>query len=588
MGAPAVTLREQDISTRVPSFPGIYGGIVIPAKKGPVNKPTLVTNESDLLKYFTPNERIEVGYDLSYYSALAFLQKSNKLWVVRVVNGAKYGGAQIVTSTSTNSNYQAVQAISDLTAFDFGANASTWSPGTAYTVGQEVVPTTANGYYYVCVTAGTSASVEPTWPTTLGDTVTDGGVTWLCVGTLDSCLLITGANEGAWNNDIGITIITDPDVVKVDNAFIVQVYRKNGDVVEQVEEFLCSRTPGAKDGYGRNIYVEDVTEGSNYIRIRNNPTIDSTVLPKAQDTILYLAQGTDGDAVTSAQMIAGADLLANPDDVPLTLLMDGGWAVPEYQQKLYSVAESRKDCVAILSTPYDAEDSADYLNEIVNYRKVDLNANTSYAAIFTPHLKIYDKYNDRYIYVAPDGYAAAAISETASNYEIWFAPAGPKRGVLNVLDVKRRFAQGEMDYLYDNGINPIRFKPGKGIAIWGQKTLLSTPSALDRLNVRLLFIVIEPAIKEALDGFLFEVNDEATRALVTAMIQSYMDGIKARRGVYDYYIVCDSTNNTPEDIDNHRLNVWLFVKPIQVAEYIQFTTIITRTGVDFKIAAQTL
>ncbi|RLC62269.1 MAG: hypothetical protein DRI01_07145, partial [Chloroflexi bacterium] len=518
MAAPRVTIREWDLSTRVPSFPGLYGGIAIPAKKGPVNKPYLVTSETQLLKTFTPNERVEVGYDLSYYSALAFLQKSNKLWVVRAAKGAKYGGVFLVKSDSALDNYQTPISLVAPEDYMFGADATTWAASTSYEVGARVVPTTSNGFYYECITAGTSSDTEPTWPTTIGDTVTDGDVTWVCAGSFDACLLVTGCNEGAWNNDIGVKIITDPDVVKEEGAFIVEVYKKDGAVVELVESFLCSRVPGAKDGYGRNIYVEDATEASNYIRIWDNTAIDSSILPKAQDEILYLARGDDGDAVTSAEMIQAIDKLSNPDETPLTVLMDGGWAFPEYQMELYKIAENRKDCVAILSTPYSAESSSDYVTQITNYRKVDLNADTSYAALFTPHVKVYDKFNDRFLYVAPDGYAAAAISETAANYEIWFAPAGPRRGVLEVLDVRRRFTEGEMDLLYDSGINPIRFKPGKGIAIWGQKTLLARPSSLDRLNVRLLLIVIEPAIKEALEDFLFEFNDAPTRALITAMI----------------------------------------------------------------------
>jgi len=154
--------------------------------------------------------------------------------------------------------------------------------------------------------------------------------------------------------------------------------------------------------------------------------------------------------------------------------------------------------------------------------------------------------------------------------------------------VNRRFTKGEMDYLYDNGINPIRFYPGKGIVIWGQKTLSARPSALDRMNVRLMLIVIEPAIEAALEDFLFELNDEATRGLVKTMIDNYMEGIKGRRGVYDYYTVCDDSNNSADDIDNYRMNVWLFVKPTKAVEYIPFSVVITSTGMDFSLAQQSL
>jgi phage tail sheath protein FI len=141
-----------------------------------------------------------------------------------------------------------------------------------------------------------------------------------------------------------------------------------------------------------------------------------------------------------------------------------------------------------------------------------------------------------------------------------------------------------MDYLYDNDINPNRFYPGKGIMIWGQKTLYGTPSALDRLNTRLLLIVLEPAVAEALESFLWELNDESTRAIAKNMVDNYMEGIKARRGVYDFYTVCDESNNLATDIENHIMNLHLYVKPTISLEYIPYTTILTPYGMTFTLA----
>ena len=201
---------------------------------------------------------------------------------------------------------------------------------------------------------------------------------------------------------------------------------------------------------------------------------------------------------------------------------------------------------------------------------------------------IFDKFNDRDIYVSPDGYAAAAISATASHYEIWFPPAGFKRGMVNVQDLRRRFSKGQRDILYDNGINPLRFAPGRGILIWGQKTLLSRPSSLDRLNVRLLLITIEPAISEALEDFMFDINDAPTRAQVDALVSSGMDNVQARRGVTSYDVVCDTTNNTPAIIGANKLVCAVYVNPTKSIEDIPFQLVITREGMDFSVAAQAL
>lgn len=295
----------------------------------------------------------------------------------------------------------------------------------------------------------------------------------------------------------------------------------------------------------------------------------------------YVGGGDDGIAVTDSDMIRALDKFQG---LPITLLLDGGRATASYAKALISLAEKRMDCVAILSCPYAAEASANYLAEIAAYRQQVLNANTSFAALYSPHVKVTDKYNSRDIFVSPDGFVAAVISKTGANFELWYPPAGFRRGVLNVLDTLRRFSEAEMDFLYDIEVNPIWFAKGKGIVVWGQRTLSPTQSATRSLNVRLLLIVIEPAIKEALENYVFEFNTAETRNEIKTLIDDYMDNIKARKGVYDYYTVCDSSNNSSSDIENLTLNVWLFVKPTLDAEFIRFKTVVTRYGMSFDDA----
>lgn len=418
---------------------------------------------------------------------------------------------------------------------------------------------------------------------------------WELIGLERKCLFIHGANPGAWNNSLYVTTRHYPygvqedwsdsdqeaaDLIKEPDCFLIYAYKKNADgSLTLVEDpHLCSRIKGKKDGYGNNVYVEDALLKSSYIRARDNDSVDESIYPRNQTSILMLNGGHNGSQVTDTHMLQALEPLSNKRNIQVTLLLDGGWATPAYQkQGLIATASNRKDCFSILSVPISAEQSTDYMNAILDYRKTQLNASSSYGALFSSHLHIQDKFNDRKIYVPPDGYAAAAISETAGNYELWIPPAGPRRGVLNVLDVARRFTEGEQDVLYDNGINPIDFYPGKGIRIWGQKTLESRPSSLDRINVRLLLIVIEPAIAEFLEDFLFESNTTLTRVLAASGIEGYMEGIRSRGGVYDFRVVCSDENNSAEDIDANRMNVWLFVKPVKAAEFIRFTTIITST-----------
>lgn len=775
MAAPRVNIKEIDLTTRVPSFPGVYGAILIPdAKKGGTD-PYLCTSDTDLLKNFTPNETLEVGWDMAYFSALAFLKKSDKLWVLRVCNGALYGGLRMMEIDVPNEAWVSGQSDPESSyVFDadelfsiFSANPGLWANdigvkvykyyssesftvnpttdiltvGQNWTTGIGVIvstngilpaPLKAEDIYYVLNQSSTTIKLSPVsqrpeiftadfnsdelsvgqkwatstavklsttgtlpaglnisntyyviyistgkirladseanaiigtyvdftdngtgvhtispkevdllesetftgtaindlltvaqyWPTGVKITVEDTG-TGLPGGlsesvdyytihisetTIQLALTYQDAIAGLkidLTSDGNGTIIPNPssgslsirpsvEKVKETGSFLIEVYRTYKGNTYLEESYICSRIIDKKDGFERNIFIENVLEGSKYIRAISNPDIDpdpddpDTLYPSEQLDILYLDSGEDSGPVTDGDMIQALSKISNPDDIPVTLVLDGGRATAPYQQALIELSESRKDCVAILSTPYDTEASSNYLNEIVNYRKTVLNANTSYASMYCPHVKVYDKFNDRYLYVAPDGYAAAVISDTAANYEMWYPPAGFRRGIISVLDLRRRFSRGEMDYLYDNGINPLRFAPGRGILVWGQKTLLSRPSSLDRLNVRLLLLVIEPALKIALDDFVFELNDSTTRAIVKSIVDTYMDDIQARRGVTDYRTVCDTTNNTPEDIDNHILNVWLFIKPVGSIEEINCTIVLTRTGVDFSLAAASL
>ena len=620
MAAPNVKIKEIDLSTRVPSFPGVYGGIVIPATKGNVNEAVLVTSDTDLLKKYTPNDKIDVGMDNAYFSALAFLAKSNTLWVVRAANAALYGGAQFFLNSSgiSNSGLDAGEDdLEDTQTFHsggeeafrlFGANPGLWNNDISvklltYKTNESILAadiTASSDQLEVAQDWSTGRAVRFTPSTGVSDVLPGGlsaATTYYVIrvdaGTIQLATsyanAILGTAISLTDEGVGTHTMSPVYVTKEPSSFIIEVYKDD----TLVETWTCSRVAGAKDGNGIGIYIEDLLESSDYIRAIDNLDVAEAAILQDQGAALAFTSGTDGGTVADTHMVTALDALANPQDKMVTVLMDGAWATATYHAALIAVAEARKDCVAILSSRYEDDANSDYLNAIIDYRKIVLNANSSYAAMFAPSPKIYDRYNDRYLYVGADGYAAAAISETAANYEMWYPPAGPRRGKINVLDLRRRFTGGvdgggEMGALYDAGINPISFTPGKGIRIWGQKTLLGRPSALDRLNVRLLLIVLEPAIKEALEDFLFELNDTATRAMVVSMIKSYMENIKARRGVIDYQVTCDATNNSDNDVDNHILNVWLFVKPSVSIEYITFSCIITRTGMSFNLAAQAL
>jgi phage tail sheath protein FI len=186
------------------------------------------------------------------------------------------------------------------------------------------------------------------------------------------------------------------------------------------------------------------------------------------------------------------------------------------------------------------------------------------------------------LYVPVDGYVGAAFALTEHVRDVWYAPAGQQRGLLNVLGLRINYTQGQQEILYPKQVNFLRTFPGSGTAIWGQKTLQSFDSALSRINVRRLLIVIEKAVTAALHRQVFELNNEFTRLQITQFIDGFMRRIQARNGVYSYQVVCDLTNNTPDVIDANELHVDIYVQPVRAAEFIQLQTVITRTGASFE------
>jgi len=606
MAAPNVNVREIDISTRVPTFPGLYVGLVIPdAKKGAVNTPVLSTSDTQFLALRTPNGKVAVGYDNAYFSGLAVHQKSNKLWSVRPkTTGQLYGGAVFFASGSASAGASLSVGEDDPEAHTFGAESILITGADAGSYNNDLAVKIYNYKANENVTFtqnDSTTSVAQKWGLGYPVKFTTTGVlpaplvpnvTYFAVPSSTGKIKLAVSQSDAFNASpvtvelttagSGIaTIRPATQYTKTPDTFVIQVYKKSN-LNQPLESKVCSKIPGTKDGFGRNMYVEEIFKSSVYINVVDNLLVSDLGM-NDQIKPVSLAGGSDGAPATDGQCIQALSVFSN-GDIPVTLIIDGGRATVNYHQAIISIAENRNDTVGILSTPFEAEDSRDYLNAVVDYRNFELNANTSHASMYSSHVEIYDKFNDRDIWVSPDGFMAALISETAANYEIWYPVAGFRRGIMNVKDVRRRWTRGEMDYLYDNGINPIRFAPGRGIVVWGQKTLQANPSALDRLNVRLLLTVIEPSIAIALENFVFEINDGATRAIVKATVDSAMTRIKARRGVYEFTTICDASINTDSDIDNHQLNVQLFIQPAQSIEQVEFTLVVTPTGISLKLA----
>ena len=286
------------------------------------------------------------------------------------------------------------------------------------------------------------------------------------------------------------------------------------------------------------------------------------------------------------------DKLANATEVPLNFLLQGsaGALSKEEEQakanKLISIAESRKDCVAFIS-PYRgdvvnvAEGSSKQLSNVQSF--FSPLTSSSYAVFDSGYQYVYDRFNQQFVYIPCSGDVAGLCVRTDIDQFPWYSPAGKSRGSLKfAIKLAYNPDQNARDQLYSQRINPIISSPGSGIILFGDKTALSYQSAFDRINVRRLFITIEQAIKGAADAQLFEFNDSSTRANFINIVEPYLRDVQIKRGITDFLLVCDETNNTPDIIDRNEFIADIYVKPARSINFIGLTFVATRTGVSFE------
>lgn len=550
--SPGVYSSERDISEIVPSIATTTAALVGYSKKGNVDAIQLITNKQQFLDEY--GKPVNTSGNYFHYTALAFLEQGNALWCKRVHLLAQYGGYGVATTSGTNESF------SDLSN-DFD--------------------------------------------TILGSDY-DGSL-----DNDDLLFMILGKDPGVWNSKISIAIDTlvnneeswdetapsgTPDTITpaiVDQyTFRIKVYYENDDGNDElVETWIVSRKHKI-DGYGRQLYLESKINGiSKYITVQDNTALADTLMPDgvAQSASTNLGAGNDGTAYSSSAyasaIVTGWGFFDNPDDVDIRILLNGGETTAVVQTKMKELAEARADCMAILDVDYDS--MAASVATVVDWRKDTININSSYCTLYAPWVRINDPYNDVLIYVPPSGYVGAQFAYNDNVAYPWNAPAGFNRGLLNIIGMQTIFTQGERDTLYAAQINPLQTFRGEGDVIWGQKTLQVKSSALDRVNVRRLLIVIEKSVSISLRPFVFENNSELTRFRINAMLIEYLDilssqgAFQTEAGDNGYQVVVNPTNNTPGIIDRNELHVDIFIKPARTAEFIKLQTIVTSSGASF-------
>jgi phage tail sheath protein FI len=303
-------------------------------------------------------------------------------------------------------------------------------------------------------------------------------------------------------------------------------------------------------------------------------------------TSVSMSGGSDGAAPTSAQLINGYDFFSSAEDVDVSLILGGNSNQTLAVHIINNICETRKDCIVCLSPrAADVVNNSIYVGkeaeDTIEFR--NLLPSSSYAVMDSCWKYQYDKYNDVYRYVPMNGDTAGLMVRTDTTRDPWFSPAGFNRGnVKNVIKLSVNPKKAQRDILYKAGINPVVTFPGQGTILFGDKTLLAKPSAFDRINVRRLFIVLEKAISTASKFTLFEFNDAFTRSQFRNLVEPFLRDVQGRRGIFDFRVVCDDTNNTGEVIDRNEFIGDIYIKPARSINFIQLNFIAVRTGVDFE------
>lgn len=420
-----------------------------------------------------------------------------------------------------------------------------------------------------------------------------------------STVIGTAPGTSDYQSQYGNSSVTDQlHVVVVDNG---GVFTGTPGTVLETFQGLSRGTDNLTTGGASNYYVNVINDSSRYVWwAHDRATAVSNItasLTASTNTVPYSANfafGTDGYSESDAPLAPLAtayDKFASAEDVDVSLIMQGrpagggtttqgGMTVENFNLANYiidNICETRKDCIVLISPPDSLVKSNAGVEStaIVNWRNAIHDS--SYAVLDSGYKYQYDRYNDVYRWIPCNGDVAGLCVRTDNTRDPWWSPAGFNRGQIKNL-VKLRFnpAKADRDLLYSHGVNPIVTFPGQGTVLFGDKTCQSKPSAFDHINVRRLFIVLEKAIATAAKFFLFEFNDAFTQAQFKALVNPYLRDIQGRRGITDFLVVCDGTNNTPEVVDSNRFIGDIYIKPARSINYIQLNFVAVRTGVQFS------
>ncbi len=558
--SPGVSTTEIDLTTVVPAVSTTAGAFAGAFVWGPVNKSILIDSEITLNSRFgSPDSNTYI----SYYSAANFLSYGNNLNVVRSANTSAH-------NATSNSASLAVQI----------ANEDVFEASYLHTNNQDTLGAFVARYPGVLGNSLEVVVCANTTEFTANTSWTGAGYNSLFTaapGTSSQAAAAGGAND-----ELHIVVVdTGGKFTGVKNTVL------------ETFAFL-SKASDSIDALGNSNYYKNVIfNKSKYVYAlgpidynNTNSTwglTSSTVFYTPLNKSLQLSSGTDAQPV-DADLVTSYGLFSNADTIDISLVVTGGADVTVQQSVIDNIVTTRKDCVAFISPPasYSVINNAGNESAQIQAWITALARSSSYVVADSGWKYQFDKYNNVYRWIPLNADVAGLCVNTDNVRDPWYSPAGFNRGAIkNAVKLAWNPSQTYRDAIYSIGVNPVVSFPGQGIVLYGDKTLQSKPSAFDRINVRRLFIVLEKAIAKASKYSLFEFNDEFTRAQFVATVEPFLRDVQGRRGVTDFKVVCDTTNNTPQVIDSNQFVGDIYIKPARSINFIQLNFIAVRTGVSF-------
>ena len=563
--SPGINISEQDLTTVVPNVATTIGAMAGGFQWGPVLERTQIGTENDLVDIFGKPDATTFEW---FWTAANYLAYGNNLWVVRNVGATARNGvvgdsdAGTAVAVNNKDAYDSVTFTDQLFVAKY--------PG-ALGNSLKVEAIDANGWADATVNATFLANFDRA-PGTSTDVGNAGGAS-------DEMHVIVIDEDGLWTGTPGYVlekhafVSKASDAKKIDGSsnYVVDVMRNESKYayVGLVTEFTANATGAGGD-------AGDTKAGTTFKEF-NSATASESV-PGGSMT-----GGVDDNTQTDALLQTGFNLYITPEVVDITLVLGGASSTTTGRWIVDSIAETRKDCMAFVS-PLRAS--------VVNNSGSEVSALTtdntalgssSYAVMDSAWKYQYDRYRDVFMYVPMNGDMAGLCARTDYSHDSWWSPAGLNRGAIkNIVKLSWEATKANRDTMYPISINPIITQTGAGVVLWGDKTMQTVPSAFDRINVRRLFIVLEKAISIAAKAMLFEFNDEFTRAQFTNMVAPFLREVQGRRGITDFKVVCDSSNNTGQIIDTNQFVGDIFIKPARSINYIQLNFIAARSDVSFS------